>query len=436
MNKKIRLMMLLFLLCYSINTIGYAENNGEFFDNFLDDSSLQHISEIHLERINQEPWKDRIRCFDVDERNYIAIGTKQGSDNYITIYDSDGYYQYAFRFENIYGFSICWRDENIVLFCSQIEFDVLFLIDPYGDILDVYEIQDEGMKTSNGVIFSKQREKTINGYTYSLEPNRGIRGLFYQLTSSYPKLIRADDQGNKTIIYTADSIFVKTEIPIAIWIIVIVLVLIIAIWINILIVGNKLKLEDLERYGIPVRESTKKLWKWERQGLENSINVNSIPTKKNPTYGITEKNVEYYFMGVLARSTYIIEGTLTSKEIIFREKSSPLTWERYEFEGLKEIYGNFMGKHLVLHDPRNRQLAPYEIGRRYLIVVNRLDNECSQEGCTLYQGAQIRCRLSENNQEIIDFLEIAGCRARFMKTRKEFIRRIEEVGLLRKSISG
>ena len=141
-------------------------------------------------------------------------------------------------------------------------------------------------------------------------------------------------------------------------------------------------------------------------------------------------------MGLLARSTYVVEGTLKSKEIIFREKSSPLTWEKYEFERIKDISGGYMDNQLTLHDPRNRQITPFEIGRRYILVINRVEGVYAPDGSDLYQGSQIRCRLSEDRPEVIDFLEVAGCRTHFMGTRKEFIRRIEEVGLVRKRISG
>ena len=212
-----------------------------------------------------------------------------------------------------------------------------------------------------------------------------------------------------------------------IWIIAFVAGASFVVWINVRMVFNGLKPEDLERYGIPVRRSTKKLWKWEQQGLENSADVRSKSKKAVTEYAITEESAEYYFMGLLARSSYVMEGTLVSKEIVFRDKSSALTWEKYEFEELRDISGRYMDNRLILHDPRNRQITPFEIGRRYILVVTKLQGEYAPDGSDLYQGSQIRCRLSVDRPEVIDFLEVAGCRTHFMGTRKEFIRRIEEV---------
>lgn len=153
------------------------------------------LSNINLRLVTEEPEISSIECFDVNDNELVAVGSKNLSKRIVSVYSSDGTFEYGYTFECDGDFGIEWDDNNIIIYF--VRSDVAALFDEMGNNLEMQIIQDTMDNDSywNYSVFSRQR--TINGNKYTMRNN----GLLYFISSSYSQLIKTDTQGNVKIIY-------------------------------------------------------------------------------------------------------------------------------------------------------------------------------------------------------------------------------------------
>lgn len=190
------------LICLSlISTIsnGLISNayNTEFStDELTDETKFTFLNNINFIRINAEPQKRKIECFDVGNNN-VAVGFSESDNKTVCIYNTQGEFQYGYRFKTNGEFAVGWDEYNLTI--CFVRSDILIKVNSYGDIIDVIKIQDT---TENNMLWNEMlysTEKTMNGSKYILDNKIDF------FSSSYSHLIVIDEYGNESVIYTADS---------------------------------------------------------------------------------------------------------------------------------------------------------------------------------------------------------------------------------------
>lgn len=106
-----------------------------------------------------------INCFDVNEDGWFAIGY---GNNTIQIYDSQGNFQYGYRFDNEGTYGITLNENNIVIYLARGNF--AFEIDPTGKCIRAEEKYSS--KYINEAL--DRTSKQIGNVTYSLERDIGF----------------------------------------------------------------------------------------------------------------------------------------------------------------------------------------------------------------------------------------------------------------------
>lgn len=169
---------------------GFTTDNME-----LEDQKI-FLSNINLSLITQEPPKNIITCFDVNDNGLIAVGTEDSAKKLVSIYTSDGIFKYGYVFDCEGSFGVEWDDNNIIIYF--VRSGVAALFDEKGKNIDLKVIQDTIDNNSywNHSVFSTQR--TVNESQYTIKNNMGLFNIF---SSSYSQLIRADTKGHINIIY-------------------------------------------------------------------------------------------------------------------------------------------------------------------------------------------------------------------------------------------
>lgn len=211
-----------FLFLLSISTFpAYSMLNGFEIEPLTSTENKRIKSNTTFEHFDEEPAKDSIECFDVNESGEIAIGSESHSSKIISIYSTDGVFLYALEFETEGGFGLEWQDNGLNVYFVRGAIGIN--IDPQGNILDVFAIKDTMENNSywNNVVFSSTRN--VNGTVYKIDNDLGI---FNIVQSSYSRLIKTTPNGVETVIYDVGNSQLFYSI---LWLGVILIVLIVAI---------------------------------------------------------------------------------------------------------------------------------------------------------------------------------------------------------------
>ena len=177
-----------------------AMNTGFSTENMAPNDQQIFLSNINLYLITEEPKKSTITCFDVNDNGLIVVGSEGSTKKSVSVYTSDGTFNYGYAFNCSGSFGVEWDDNNIIIYF--VRSDVAALFDAAGTNLELKKIQDTTDNNSywNHSVYSTQR--TINEEQYSMRNNMGLLNIF---ASSYSQLIKTNSDGNTVIIYDASS---------------------------------------------------------------------------------------------------------------------------------------------------------------------------------------------------------------------------------------
>ncbi len=198
-----RILLILFIISVFLwngSESALAMNTGFSTDNMESNDQQLFLSNINLSLITEEPKKNGITCFDVNDNGLIVIGSEASTKKSVSVYASDGTFKYGYAFNCSGSFGVEWDDNNIIIYF--VRSDVAALFDATGTNLELKKIQDTTDNNSywNHSVYSTQR--TVNGSQYSMRNNMGLFNIF---TSSYSQLIKTDADGNQITIYDVSS---------------------------------------------------------------------------------------------------------------------------------------------------------------------------------------------------------------------------------------
>lgn len=152
------------------------------------------ISKANIQPIETASIINRITCFDVSDSGEIAIGVDWASNSAIYIYDSSGVFQHGFIFyvDGDYGIAYC--DNLLGIYC--IRGDTIMLCDDSGTCMDVRTLSSDERGYWQAKEILNRVSKEMGGKKYVLE-----RDL--EIGDSYSRLVKIDEQGNRTVLYDA-----------------------------------------------------------------------------------------------------------------------------------------------------------------------------------------------------------------------------------------
>ncbi|MBQ3864511.1 MAG: hypothetical protein II781_01585 [Clostridia bacterium] len=165
------------------------------------------------------------------------------------------------------------------------------------------------------------------------------------------------------------------------------------------------------------------------------------PEGTAPFVSINADNVVSYLKAALTDSSMVAEGIIGSKRSYqphtYPDQNNPVQWNIYTFKIHHVFAGHRVDDLYPLQDqidllvPGDNPALDYEVGGRYIVVVNSPDSVFyPSDTLILYQGYQIRCKLSVGDSNVIHHLQIGDFAADYPKTKQEFEALIEEtVGL-------
>lgn len=192
---------LLFLLIVSCAD-AFATSTQITTETLSEEKKEYVIEAININLFTQEPSKQAIWCFDVNENGLIAIGGKKANDDKIVcIYTSDGVFQYGYTFEDSGTFGVELSENILTIYF--VRGDTAVSVNPEGEVEDVVVIPMTSKNNSRwkDSVFSSEKEAL--GKTYTLKNDMGF---FNNFTHNYSQLVITDNNGTETILYDVNSI--------------------------------------------------------------------------------------------------------------------------------------------------------------------------------------------------------------------------------------
>lgn len=157
----------------------------------------------NITALKTKPEEKPIACFDVNKDGLIVLGLELSGQKEICVYNSDGEFQYGFRFNTSGDFSVMWKENNISLYLIRDAAEII--ITPEGKVENIYTvlINSENNSYYNNVVEAKIRK--INNTTYMLKNDLGFLNSF---ASTYSQLIVKNNNTEK-IIYDVNSVHLE-----------------------------------------------------------------------------------------------------------------------------------------------------------------------------------------------------------------------------------
>ena len=200
------LSVFLFVLLTNVIEIG-AVNTGFQTQEMPKEETDGIASRIDLVRIDQEPPKKFIKCFDVNPDGFIAVGEEDErvqEQKTVCIYTEEGVFQYGYTFHTSGTFEVEWDEENLNIYF--VRGGLIVSVTPGGEILDVLDVPDTMENSSYINHFIRATERTKGDAVYCIRKNVGLLNWF---TSSYSQVIVKDAAGEERILYDVSS----TQLP-------------------------------------------------------------------------------------------------------------------------------------------------------------------------------------------------------------------------------
>lgn len=188
--RRILITMAMFLF---LSVTVFASDSFEMSE--LSSEEIEDLNDIGVTLLDEEPEKERITCFDINENGSFAVGVGEGSVKRVVVYNSDGEYMYAFNFVSDGSFGIEYKGDTISVcyvrgsLCQEINSD--------GQTVSVKKILDTSDNNDYWSRILYDTEQVVDGKTYSL------KGKKFLVFPEYAKVVVTDSEGNEEVLYEA-----------------------------------------------------------------------------------------------------------------------------------------------------------------------------------------------------------------------------------------
>lgn len=206
--KIIRCIFTIILLLCSLTGEALAMNTGFDTEPLPPEKRDEILGRLHHYVLTAEPQRKAIRCFDVNDQGWIAVGSEAGEDKIVCVYSNSGDYLYGYRFNTSGSFYVEWDGDCLLIY--HVRGDLAVSVDSAGEIRDIARIQDTENNTSYWYTLYATRRKAGD----TLYVIRNDMGLLNIMASSYSQLVKVDANGEETILYDVNAAQLKKTVVI------------------------------------------------------------------------------------------------------------------------------------------------------------------------------------------------------------------------------
>ena len=163
---KYMLLLALMFACFcTISNRVFAEDSSFYLEEMLEADEESFVKNIKISSLAKETGKRPIKCFDVNENGMIAIGCADYIEKTVSIYTSNGDFQYGYKFESYGDFGVEFKGDFLMIYF--VREDTAVEVDFNGTIRSVSKIKNtkENMATLGKYVGAKSYGDLFKSYT-------------------------------------------------------------------------------------------------------------------------------------------------------------------------------------------------------------------------------------------------------------------------------
>ena len=195
------LLLFVFFLFFANATETKAMNTGFSVEELSREEKDNFLSNTSISLLQTMPSRKSIQCFDVNDKEMIAIGQENIFKKQICVYSASGDFLYGYEFNSHGSFAVEWDEDVLNIYFSRGNFIVS--VNKDGEVSDIKKVADTTANNSyiNDLLYSTS--KVRGDKEYILQNNIGSFLDFF--ASSYSQLVVKDSNGETNIVYDVNS---------------------------------------------------------------------------------------------------------------------------------------------------------------------------------------------------------------------------------------
>ena len=197
--------LLVLILCGQINT--FAWEHEEWIEPISLERQQKIRDHLELKRFSSKPADYTFTAFDVNKNGFIAIGSWHTEPVTISVYRSDGSFEYGYHFETSSAFELKWNGENLMI--CLVRGNIVVELSPLGEIVRIFELEDTGESYNYWRKVIQSSKKTVGNRTFIAQNDLGWLNA---ITSSDSQVVVIDEYGETDIIYDVTSLQLASTI--------------------------------------------------------------------------------------------------------------------------------------------------------------------------------------------------------------------------------
>ena len=203
-KKTIFAVITIMLLLSTVVTPVFAESTGFVTEPMTEEQLNTFYENVSISLLTEEPPKQSIDVFDVNENGLIAIGFSDfilKSNKTVCIYNTEGEFQYGYSFKCDGVYVIEFNGDNLNICYSR--GSNIMTIDSVGKILSVARRADDDVndyQNYDNWRFLESTKRKVGDVEYILEKDAERLN-----NTLYPRLVTINENGEKNIIYDVTS---------------------------------------------------------------------------------------------------------------------------------------------------------------------------------------------------------------------------------------
>ena len=168
----------------------------------LTPEEIAKLANTEVTRIEEQPKTGGILCFDVREDGLIALGFQTPNDSeerIVCIFDSNGAFQYGYRFACMGSFGVEWSGEHLLIYL--VRSDLVRELDAAGNTVQWADIPYT-IENNRYWYTVRDTERIVGDSVYRIKNDMGIFNL---IVSSYSQLTVTNASGEEIILYDVNQ---------------------------------------------------------------------------------------------------------------------------------------------------------------------------------------------------------------------------------------